>query len=74
MQHAVHGLHLEAALRADLLHQRKVAAASAAETEVVADQHKLHGQFFMQHTDEIIRAQLRKLFVEAAHMHAINAE
>ncbi len=74
MQHAVHRLHLKTMLRADLFHQRKVTAAPAAETEIIADQHKLCPGLTMQRMRKIRCAHLRKALVEAAHMHAIHAK
>ena len=74
MRHAAYRTHRKTELRTDFFHQRKIAAAPAAETEVIADQHEFSRQFFMQRIDEIRRAHLRETFIEAAHMHTIYAQ
>ena len=74
MLHAVNRLHCEAKPGADFFHQRKIAAAPAAKTKIVADQHESRRQLFMQRVDEVLRAHPRKMRIETAHMDAVYAQ
>ena len=73
MQYAVHRLDCESALGANFFDQRKIACATAAKTEIVADQHEFRMQFFIQGLDEIRCGFFGKQLIKAADMHAIHA-
>jgi hypothetical protein len=61
-------------LRPYLLHQREIAAAPAAEAEIVADEHELRAQFAMQRVYEIHRLHPGKRGSEAAHLHPVHPQ